>query len=85
MAKKLHIDAKALGLSLGLIGALSVVIISIWVATYGTGMAWVDLINDFYLGYEITIVGTILGAIYGFIDGFVGGWLIGWLYNKFAK
>jgi hypothetical protein len=42
------------------------------------------LLNKFYLGYSVSVLGSILGLVYGFIDGFIGGWILAFLYNLFA-
>jgi len=81
---KQKLNQRAFGLSLGIICAAAMIILSLWVILMGTGQEWINLTAAFYFGYSTTIVGMLLGAIYGFIDGFIGGWIFAWLYNKLA-
>lgn len=83
MAKQ-KLNQKAFGLSLGIICAASMLVLSLWVILIGTGQEWITLTAAFYFGYSTTVKGTLLGMIYGFVDGFIGGWVFAWLYNKLA-
>ncbi len=80
------LNAKSLGLTLGILWGVSLFLITIiCVLTGGYGSEVLNLIKGVYLGYEITFVGSIIGLIYGFIEGFIGGFLVGWIYNKIEK
>ena len=76
-------DKKALGLASGFLWGGAVLVATLWVVVRGGGEHLI-LLNKFYLGYSVTLVGALVGLVYGFIDGFIGGWLFAWLYNRFA-
>ena len=78
------IDAKALGLSLGIIWS-ALIFFSAFMAMFGWADKIVDVFGSLYIGYAPTFIGAIIGAIWAFVDAFVGGLLIAWLYNKFVK
>lgn len=82
--KKEHINPTALGMALGV--TMIAGIGFMWLIANLLGL-WTDgvaMIGQFYLGFDVTLVGLVLGSFWGFFDGFIGGWVIGWLYNKFA-
>ena len=79
-----ELNALKLGLSMGIICAASMLLITFLAAAFNYATPLVELIASFYIGYSTSFVGAILGAIYGFIDGFVLGFLLIWLYNKLS-
>lgn len=74
----------ALGIAIGVLWAVSVFLAGIF-AMFGWGVAFVQVLASFYLGYGASIVGAIIGGIWAAIDGFIAGFLIAWIYNKVAK
>ena len=81
----------ALGLALGLLGALFMLVITFYPpiaeavlgASYGEG--WRAIMMDTYPYYDFaTWYGVILGIVFGFVDAFVFGALLGFLYNAVA-
>jgi len=79
------VDAKALGLSLGIVWSAAMLILGLTTMLWDWGSAWVDLMSSMYIGYEATFLGSIIGAIWGFVDAGIGGLIIALLYNKLAK
>lgn len=79
------LDAKALGLALGIVWSASLVVMAVLVITINYGAPFVDAMSKFYLGYDTTARGIVIGAIWGFLDAGIGGLVIAWLYNKLAK
>lgn len=43
-----------------------------------------SLLSQFFIGYEVTFVGSLIGFGYGFVTGFVVGYLVATLYNWFG-
>lgn len=39
------------------------------------------LLNQYFIGYEVTAVGSLIGLFYGFVSGFMLGWLSAFLRN----
>ena len=40
-----------------------------------------SLLNQFFIGYEVTFAGSFIGLLYGLLSGFVLGYLMASLYN----
>ncbi len=80
----MKLSAKALGLSLGIIGGLSIFIMTILATYTGYLQHWAELLLGVYPYYEISLQGSVAGLIFGFIDGFVCGVVLAWIYNAFA-
>lgn len=77
------LNKTALGLACGLLWGGAVLLATVWVLIRGGGEHLL-LLNQFYIGYGISVGGALAGLVYGFIDGFLGGWILAWLYNRFA-
>ena len=79
------LDARAMGISVGILWSLCVMFVGFTAMTLDWGTAFVEVFSSFYLGYEPTVLGSVIGAAWGACDGFLGGFVIAWLYNKLAK
>lgn len=42
------------------------------------------LLGQFFIGYQVTFVGSLIGFGYGFTAGFIAGYLVALLYNWFG-
>jgi hypothetical protein len=76
------LNAKKLGFAGGILGGLTMLIITFFSITNDYGTAWLELMKSIYPGYTISEIGCIVGMVYGFIDGFVFFYLLGWIYSK---
>ena len=77
----MRLNIRALALAFGIFWGISVFVCTWWIILlYGTSGARTFL-GLFYLGYNISPVGSIIGLIWGFFDGLVCGAIFGWLYN----
>lgn len=72
-----------LGVSLGLVWGLIVFIATIMVMIEGGGNT-LNLLSNFYFGYQVSWLGSIIGLIYGFVDGFIVGAVIALIYNALS-
>lgn len=77
---KLH--AVKLGLSLGIVWAVAMVMLSFMTMWWGWGDSVVDVMGSLYIGYSATPLGALIGLGWAFCDAFIGGFVIAWLYNK---
>lgn len=79
----LRLDGKIVGLVLGVLSALSIFVATNWLVLKGGDVVGphLSLLNNFFIGYSVSFVGSLVGAVYGLILGFIGGLMIGWLYN----
>jgi hypothetical protein len=84
-------NAKLLGLTFGLIMGLAVFIATNWlIIKGGTTTAngeyvvgpHLQLLNQFFIGYKVSFLGSIIGFFYGFAVGTLCGAVFGLIYNK---
>ncbi len=85
------LNAKMLGLVLGLLLGAAIFIATIWLVLKGPHISktgevilgpHLSLLKQFFIGYSVSIPGSIIGFLYGFAVGTICGSLIGWIYNK---
>lgn len=81
-----RLNGNILGLVLGFIAALLIFVATNWLVLKGGEVVGphLSLLNQFFIGYSVTFVGSLIGAAYGFIIGYLSGLLIGWIYNAIA-
>ncbi len=87
----LRFKSKAMGLVLGLVLGLGMFIATNWLVLKG-GHYTADgeyiigpnlqLLSQFFIGYEVSFAGSIIGFFYGFALGTIIGSGIGWIYNR---
>lgn len=86
-----RLNAKVLGLALGILFGLVIFVATNWLVIRGeyitaSGERYevgrhLQLLSQFFIGYRVSFVGSIIGFLYGFALGTLGGALIGWIYN----
>lgn len=79
----MRLNAKALGLALGILWGLSVFLATAWIVFIGGPGDTLDTLGAFYIGYDVSWTGAVVGLGYGFVDGLIGGLLLAWIYNAF--
>ena len=82
----LLLNAKALGLVLGLVFGLVIFIATNWLVIKGgkTVGPHLILLSQYFIGYRVTFWGSLIGFGYGFVLGTLSGSMLGWIYNKIA-
>ncbi len=82
----LWLNAKVLGLALGVICALGLFVATNWLVIKGGPRVGphLQLLGQYFIGYRVTFVGSLIGAGYGFAVGTLAGAMIGWIYNRIA-
>jgi hypothetical protein len=80
----MKLDKKAFGLTSGILWGLTILLATFWVMIKGGGETLI-LLQQFYLGYSISLPGAIIGLVWGVVDGFICGWIFAWLYNRLVK
>ena len=85
------LNAKILGLVLGILMGLSFFIATNWLLIKGGHISpsgeyvvgpHLQLLSQFFIGYRVSFVGSIIGFFYGFALGTLCGAAMGWIYNK---
>ena len=82
----LLLNAKIVGLVLGILFALGIFVATNWLVIKGGERVGPHLIllSQYFIGYKVTFLGSLIGALYGFAMGTLCGAMIGWIYNKIA-
>lgn len=77
------LDGKALGIAIGLLLGIGIFVATNLLIFKGGDVIGPNLalLNQFFIGYEITFVGSMIGMIYGLMAGFIIGWLIAGIRN----
>lgn len=80
----LWLNAKALGLVLGLLCGLAVFAATNWLVIKGGDPVGphLRLLGQYFIGYRVSFLGSLIGFAYGFAVGTLSGGLIGWIYNE---
>ena len=78
-----RLNGHILGFVLGAITAITIFVATNWLVLKGGDVIGphLGLLGQFFIGYEVSFVGSLIGAAYGFIAGYISGLLIGWIYN----
>lgn len=80
----MQLDKNAFGLANGITWGLCIFLATVWVLIRGGGEHLI-LLNQFYIGYEISWLGGLIGLVYGFVTGYICGWIFATLNNVFVK
>ena len=85
-----RLRADVMSLVFGIIGGVLLFLVTIWLVVRGpdTGQTvgpHLQLLNNYFPGYEVTVLGSFIGLFYGAITGAVIGWIIAFIYNSVAE
>ncbi len=82
----LWLNARAVGLALGLIFGLIIFIATNWLVLKGGHPVGpnLQLLSQYFIGYRVSFLGSFVGFAYGFALGTLCGALMGWIYNRIA-
>ena len=73
---------QALGFAVGITMAALVVGVTVFhLVLQPKGGLPLELLNQYFHGYEVSWKGAAIGGAWGFATGFVGGWLLGFVHN----
>ena len=83
----LWLNAKALGLALGLLFGLALFIATNWLVLKGGEPVGphLNLLSQYFIGYKVSFLGSLVGFAYAFALGTLSGALIGWIYNRIVE
>ena len=81
----MKLNIKAMAIAFGLVWGISLFAITWWIILLEGSSNTSTFIGKFYLGYNLTPIGSIIGFIWGLVDGAIGGAIFAWLYNKFSS
>ena len=77
------LNSVALGIAVGTLFALIIFLATNLLIFKGGDVVGQNLalLSQYFIGYEVTFVGSLIGLIYGFVSGFILGWMIAVLRN----
>ena len=83
----LRLEALVQGLSWGLVAGLGLFLATNWLVLKGGRVVGphLSLLRQFFIGYEVSFVGSLIGFAYAFACGFVAGYLVSIVYNRVAR
>jgi hypothetical protein len=81
------LDRIALGIALGAVFGIIVFLATLFLVAKGgpTPGRNLSLLNQYFVGYRVTVAGAFVGLLYGFLTGFVVGWFVAFLRNFFLS
>jgi len=81
------LNAKLLGIVLGFLSGAGLFLVTIFLVLKGGEHVGVhlNLLGNFFPGYQVSFLGSIIGFCYAFVVGFLVGMVLGAVYNKVAK
>ncbi|VAW42775.1 hypothetical protein MNBD_CHLOROFLEXI01-3385 [hydrothermal vent metagenome] len=87
MTRLMRLNAAVSGLVTGVIFGLGIFIVTNWLIIKGGEDVGphLALLDQFFLGYTVTFLGSLIGLLYGFIIGFILGYAVAFLYNFFLN
>ncbi|MGH7893875.1 MAG: hypothetical protein ACREQL_04355 [Candidatus Binatia bacterium] len=81
-----RLEAGVQGVVVGLMVGLAVFLATNWLVLRGGPVVGphLALLSQFFLGYEVSFVGSLVGFAWGAAYGFVAGYAVSVLYNRIA-
>lgn len=78
-----RLNGHILGFVLAMIGSLIIFLATNWLVLKGGEVVGphMGLLDQFFIGYSVTFVGSLIGAAYAFLIGYLSGLFIAWIYN----
>jgi len=72
----------AFGVATGAAGALGMLLVTVYVLLVPRARDFpLDLMANYFAGYEVSWLGAVIGAAWGFLVGFVSGWFVAFCRN----
>jgi len=83
----LRLEAVVQGVAWGLVAGLALFLATNVLVLKGGRVVGppLSLLRQFFVGYEVTFVGSLIGFAYAFACGFVAGYLVSLVYNRVAR
>ena len=94
LTRVMRLNAKIHGIVAGLILGTSIFIATNWLILKGghkiRGGEYIigphlSLLGQFFIGYDVSFVGSLIGFAYGSVTGFALGYLVATIYNWFVE
>lgn len=81
------LDSMAMGISLGTLFALVIFLATNLLVIKGGDKIGPNLalLNQYFVGYDVSFGGSLIGLVYGFLTGLILGFLIAFLRNSIVR
>lgn len=78
----LPLDKRAFGVAFGLVGGLFVFVATAFaIVVLGGDPTGLELLGEYFYGYEVSWTGAFIGFFWGFVTAFVFGWFAAFVRN----
>jgi hypothetical protein len=83
LTRLLRLNATVQGLVTGIIAGLGIFIATNWLVLKGGDVVGphLGLLGQFFIGYEVSFVGSLIGFMYALVTGFALGYFVARIYN----
>lgn len=83
----LRLEAVVQGVAWGLVAGLALFAATNFLVLKGGPVVGphLSLLRQFFIGYEVTFVGSLIGFAYAFACGFLAGYLVSRVYNRVVR
>jgi hypothetical protein len=83
LTRLLRLNATVQGLVTGIIAGLGIFIATNWLVLKGGDVVGphLGLLGQFFIGYEVSFVGSLMGFMYALVTGFAVGYFVARIYN----
>lgn len=78
----MKLNVKAFALACGLLWAFALFVMTWWLIIADGATGDKIFIGRFYIGYNVSPLGSFIGIIWAFLDAGIGGAIFAWLYNN---
>lgn len=87
LVRLMYLNARLQGIVAGILLALVIFVATNWLVLKGGPVVGphLALLGQFFIGYDVSFVGSLIGAAYGFVVGYVLGYCTAWLYNLLSR
>jgi hypothetical protein len=83
LTRLMRLNATIHGIVFGLVVGLIIFLSTLWLVIKGGAVVGpnLSLLGQFFIGYDVSLLGSFIGFGYGFLTGFLIGYFIATLYN----
>ena len=80
-----RMDKLGFATAVGTVCSIAIFIATLWLVVKGSAavVPYFQLLEQYFIGYTVTVKGAFIGMGYGFLWGFIWGWLLAYLRNFF--
>ncbi|MCH7517137.1 MAG: bacteriophage holin [Bacteroidetes bacterium] len=78
-------NVKAFALACGLIWGVGLFALTWWLIMFEGATGEKLGIGRFYIGYNVSGLGSLIGMVWAFADALIGGAIFAWLYNLLSR